>query len=372
MKNNFKNAIITTISILSVFSLTACGNTQTNDKKIATTSGTTTTSAVTTTAPNVENEPVVTTTSAEEMPTDPQVTTAKSDDVVTTTTTTATKSEEVATTSPTVTTTVATSKKPTTTTTTKKNNVTTTTTKKKTTTTTSVKKTTTTTTTKKDNTSSNKNKTQTMWASDGSFLIDYENGYWSYAGDLRLYYGDKVTAYPNDTVTITKNGKKVSYTKIKMIGNAGGTQTISIDGYVGYVETSCLSTKEIKVTKITESDVKKLCAELQEYSNSIFTKQNDYSPKDTEWMVEKENGNGYRWGTYDEYISKQTPSNSSWHIMWGWSIDSQTTYNEMLNDFKETIAYEYTYLPNSHQVLYYELDTDSYTGRDYWAIYLLY
>lgn len=113
-----KKLVITTMTVLSVFGLTACGNTQTSDKKTTTTSGNTTTSVVTTTLPNAENSPVVTTTSTEEKPTDTQVTTTKSDNVVTTTVTPATTTTEVSTSTP----------KPATTTTVKKTNKVTTTT----------------------------------------------------------------------------------------------------------------------------------------------------------------------------------------------------------------------------------------------------
>ncbi len=254
MKKLVKSITIKSLVVLSVFSLTACSNNQTADKKIATTSAVTTTLPIVTTT---KTENTVTTSGT--VTAEPPVTTAST--VTTSATTTTSTPEETTTTTKKA---ITTTKKVTTTTvTTKKNNVTTTTTTKK--------------PSNNNDNSNNKNKTQTMWASEGTFVVDINNGYWDYADNLTLYKGDKVTAYPNDTVTITKNGKKVNYTKIKMIGNAGGTQTISIDGYVGYVETSCLSTKEIKVTKVTESDVKKLCAELQEYSNSLSVWKTRYT-----------------------------------------------------------------------------------------------
>lgn len=351
MKKLVKSITIKSLVILSVFGLCACSENQTADKKIATT-----TSAVTTTTGEtgyVSSSSVLDVNA--DSTTTTVVTTAPTNTSVPTTTTV------VATTTPKTTTTV-TSKKPTTTTTTtaKKNNVTTTTTKKKTTTTTTTKK--------KDNSSSNSSvKGVTKWIGweTHGFTVGKNLDWWDNEYDVVLKEGDQITAY--ETVTInTKNGGDRTLTKVKMS-----------NGKYTYVLASEIVDEKPYIVEITESDVKKLCAELQEYSNSIFTKQNDYSPKDTEWMVEKENGDGYRWGTYDEYISKRTPSNSSWHIVSNWyakqrSQNGITTYEKKLKALKDSIAYEYTYLPNSHQVIYYEKNTDPYSGEERFQIYFLY
>lgn len=69
---------------------------------------------------------------------------------------------------------------------------------------------------------------------------------------------------------------------------------------------------------------------------------------------------------------EQPPSNSSWHTVPNWYVDSSITYDEILKDLKEQLDYEYKLLPDSHQVIYYKLSKNTNTGKEKWDIYFLY
>ncbi|MBQ8883881.1 MAG: hypothetical protein IJ031_04715 [Oscillospiraceae bacterium] len=136
-----------------------------------------------------------------------------------------------------------------------------------------------------------------------------------------------------------------------------------------------ITTTTSPVIKITQSDVDKLVNELQEYSNSLdVVSQSEYTTY---------RSYGIKYNTYEEYCdymaSIKTPSNSSWHTVIGWSEyqDPQyeysfRLYDDMLTYIKEWLDYEYSILPNSHQVVYAEYTTNSHTGATKWDIYLLY
>lgn len=335
-----KKAILKAFSLMLVaVCLTACSNDNgKNDKEVTTTVAT--------------NQTTLTTTSPIETTTETPTT------VVTTTTAEETTISEVTTppqTSETKTETSTTTEKETTVTTTKAT-TTTTTTKKKTTTTTTKKKTTTTTTVVVDG------KTMYVLSDSIGFNVGKNLDWWDRDTSITLSEGDKVTAY--ETVTAdTPNGGEYTFTKVKL---SNGTTT--------YVLESVLAEQMPVTIKITQSDVDKLVNELQEYSNSKSVWKEQYV--ESIWY-------GKWFNTYEEYcdycVANSTPSNSSWHTVIGWSEyqDPQyeysfRLYDDMLTYIKEWLDYEYSILPNSHQVVYAEYTTNSHTGATKWDIYLLY
>ena len=124
-------------------------------------------------------------------------------------------------------------------------------------------------------------------------------------------------------------------------------------------------TKPQQTIKITQSDVDKLVAELQEYADKIFEEKSGYSPYDTEWIVQK--GNGY-WGTYEEHLAAKTPSNSSWSAPLSFNIYNDVyTYEYMLWYLKDAIDGEYNRNPDCHVVIYVEYFPNGFVweGKQY-------
>ena len=176
----------------------------------------------------------------------------------------------------------------------------------------------------------------------------------------------KTTTTKKPTVTTTTTKKKTT------------TTTTTTKKKTTTTTTTTAKKQEITnspVIKITQSDVDKLVNELQEYSDSLETD----AKTDLEFQefLIKKYGSLEAW--YEHRANTLTPSNSSWHTVISWSeyqTNTEKTFDEIYSDkitqIKECLDLEYEILPNSHQVVYAEYTTNSYTGDTKWSIYLLY